>query len=1136
MEVAVLGPVQVRRGPDSVALGTRKQRELLAALALHAGRPVPVDTLVDLLWADAPPPGVSATLQSYVAGLRRALEPQRERRAPASVLVTVDSGYALRLPAQALDATRFDQLVTEQHHRVGADPSAEELAELVDRLDEALALWRGDPYAELEDAPAAEAERTRLGELRLLALEDRAVAELARGHHSTVAGQLEALTAAHPLRERLWALRALALTRSGRQAEALEVLREIRTLLVEELGLEPGHELRKLQGAILAQDPGLDWTPPPSGVATRGPSAPGPVPAADARSLPGPAGPGAVAPTTPTGPTTPTTPTAPNGAAGGAGPNFWPMVGRSAELAVLAGLLDTADTGRPAFAAVTGDPGIGKTRLTSELAALARARGATVLVGSCSQDDGAPPLWPWRPVLAGLGAELPRAAPGDREDEGAQFRSWEAVVATIHEAAAQRPLLLVLDDLHWADRSSLRVLRLLVETVQEGRLAVVGTWRPHPPPREALADVAESLARRHALRLELTGLDAAGAAEVVTAVTHDRPSAVEAESLALRTDGNPFFLVEYARLAAEGGDLAALLAEPDPPTAVHDVLVRRIERLEEPTRAVLRTASVVGREFDTGTVAAAGGLDEDDVLDLLEPARVAGLVREDGVDRWAFAHALVRDTVYAALPATRRARVHVRVAEALEGRGRETEQARHWLEAGPGHAARAWPSAAAAAAATRRLHAHDESAELLVAALEAQQRDPAATDVDRWELLMQLIDARRWSGHWQAVVDVEVEAVALAERLGDDDRVAAAATAMTLSLWSSAPFGQVNEVVVGALRRCLARLPGGDSRSRCLVLLGLANELYFTADFDQRRSWIAEAVAMARRIGEPGLLLDALMVAQIALFVPATAADRLVWLSEAVALAEASGDERRLAVAATLRAVVVGELGRVEELGPALTLAQREATRLRHQYALVILAATEVPWLAMAGRFEECEDRLERMQRLMQLMGLVEGENLLTVVSLALWRGTPLAVVDELVAVVEAETLLGPLAVVCLLRGGEVDRARTMAEKHPFELDADTWASPLLWGCAAETALGLGDAVLGRRAYAALAPYAGRALTAGAHCALGPVDAFLALAAAAGGEGDAATRHADRAEQLVEQWQIPLAGDWLRELRGRHQF
>ena len=269
VEVAVLGPIEVELDARAVDLGTPKQRALVAALALSAGRPVSVDTIVDLLWGDTAPPGVNTTLQAYVSGLRRVMEPGRERRAPATVLVTVAPGYALRLADDALDARVFERTVRAQQHALQAlqpigPPAvgADVLTEAVTRLDAALALWRGTPYGELEDAPQAVAERARLEELRLVALELRATAELALGHHGTVVAELEALTGEHPLRERLWGLWALALTRSGRQADALEVLRRVRDVLDEELGLEPGQELRDLQTAVLRQDPSLDWVAP----------------------------------------------------------------------------------------------------------------------------------------------------------------------------------------------------------------------------------------------------------------------------------------------------------------------------------------------------------------------------------------------------------------------------------------------------------------------------------------------------------------------------------------------------------------------------------------------------------------------------------------------------------------------------------------------------------------------------------------------------------------------------------------------------------------------------------------------------------------------------------------------------------
>ena len=457
---------------------------------------------------------------------------------------------------------------------------------------------------------------------------------------------------------------------------------------------------------------------------------------------------------------------------------------------------------------------------------LAVNRGARLLVGRCSQDDGAPPLWPWQQVLRGLGADLDV---GDSEDEGAEFRTWEAIVGSVAAAASDETLVVVLDDLHWADTPTLRVLRLLIETVEAGRLLVLSTWRTHPEPTGALADAAESLARRHAVRLELAGLTAADAATVVEAVAEVAPSDEQAGLLTSRTDGNPFFLVEYARLAHDGGDLSGLMTEADPPTAVADVLARRLERLPEESRSVLRWAGVIGRFFDLPTLAAVAGVSEDDVLDSIDPALEAGLVREEGIGSYLFGHALVRDAIYGSFSATRRARAHARVAEVLEGqRDRESETARHWLAAGPAHAAHAWRAARNAAGVARRVHAHDTAAELLAAARESIGHDPDATPQDRYDLLMDLADAHRWRGAWSDLLETVEQAIETADEMDDVRLLARASSAMTIgALWQSAGHGEIARHGRGGTAPGARRAPRrgrpaplpGDARARQRALL-----------------------------------------------------------------------------------------------------------------------------------------------------------------------------------------------------------------------------------------------------------------------------------------------------------------------------
>jgi DNA-binding SARP family transcriptional activator len=1110
----VLGPVEAHLAGADVDLGTPKQRALLCALALSLGRPVPVDTIVDLLWGDDPPPGVAGTLQSYVSGLRRVLEPERQRRRPAEVLVTVAPGYALRLPPAATDAGRFAGLVGAQHRVLAGAPLVgsfdlprDVLVQAVDALDQALELWRGRPYAELDDAPDAVAERARLEDLRLVALEDRAVASLALGHHATIAAELEALTAAHPLRERLWGLRAVALARSGRQAEALESLSALRTILADELGLEPGVELRELQTAVLRQDPRLAWVEPSAAAV-------------------------AVAPI-------PEQRTAATNAVPPLAPRTADLVGRDDELAALEALLDAGEGGAAGYAAVVGDAGIGKSRLAAELGHRSRLRGWRTVVARCSQDEGAPPLWPWTGALATLGHALP-SVEARVGDDGARFRVWEEISRIVRDAARDDPLLLVVEDLHWADDSSLGALRVLVEAMAEERLVVLSTRRTHPEPAGALADLGETAARRHSLLVELRGLGVEDAAKVAEHVIGNRPTRAESTALRDRTDGNPFFIVEYSRLVGPHGDLGGLLAEENPPTAVQDVLGRRISRLPDLTVEALRTAAVIGRRFDAPVLAAATGIHEDDLLDVVEPAQAAGLLREDGIDRYVFAHALVVDTLLSGMRPSRRARVHARVAAVLPTvPGHEADLARHWLGAGPAYAAQAWRAAYAAAAQSSNLHDHERAARLLTTALERLDQDDTATPQDRYDVLLALIDAHRWTAMWPELVAGVEQAVAVARELGDVALMARAAISTNQgALWQSAPYGEVHEGVVGALRDSLAGLPPGDGELRCRVLLSLANELYYAVPYDERKALVAEAVAMAERLDDPRLVVEARQGGWMPLWCCCNGPERYASASAAVELAKELGDERSALVSSCLRCVALGELGRPAEMFEAIAEARAEAERLRIPYGLIVLDGLQLSWLALAGRFADCEEVLGRIERLDEQMSLEHSGDAKASAHLSMlrWQGRDAELLELLESIADSPFPLSSSIAAAKWRAGDREGAREYAAAHPPEFDHDDWFTQFCWAHTAELALYLEDEDLGRKVGDLLSANAGQSISAGSVLASGPVDLYLALAARAAGDAAAARAYADRAATLCEEWQVPLVGKWLAALRAEHGF
>ncbi|MFC4059697.1 BTAD domain-containing putative transcriptional regulator [Planomonospora corallina] len=266
-----LGPFQACHGDVALDLGGQRQMAVLARLLVAGGRAVPVSVLIDELWPGEPPAQALSTIQGYVSRLRRVLEPGRAPREEAAVLVSAPPGYALRASTGQVDSWRFESAV-----KADGDP-----AEVWERLEEALSLWRGPALAEFSDLSWAATEAGRLEELRLIAVERRAGAGLALGRSSALVADLEAHVAAHPLREEAWRLLALALYRSGRQGDALGALRRARAVLRDELGLDLGAVLQRLESDMLVQAPHLD-EPGRPGESLRGTAAdpvpPGPDP------------------------------------------------------------------------------------------------------------------------------------------------------------------------------------------------------------------------------------------------------------------------------------------------------------------------------------------------------------------------------------------------------------------------------------------------------------------------------------------------------------------------------------------------------------------------------------------------------------------------------------------------------------------------------------------------------------------------------------------------------------------------------------------------------------------------------------------------------------------------------------------
>ena len=325
IEIRLLGPIEARLNGRPVALGPPQQRAVLAMLALQVNRTVSTDRLIEGLWGERAPPSAHKLVQLYVSHLRKLLNESE------AAIVTHGRGYELQLAADQVDAARFERLV---NAAVRPHESANGEAR------EALALWGGEVLADLVDEPFAATEIRRLEQLRLQAAELAIGADLAAGRHGEVIGELEALVAEDPLREQLHAQRMLAFYRSGRQAEALQAYREAREVLVEQIGVEPGPELRRLHAAILRQDSELE---PPAAEPL------GLPPELDART---------------------------------------PLAGREADLDWLREHWRHALGGAGGLVLLTGARGIGKTRLIAELAGELHAQGIRVVYVSGAAAGG----------------------------------------------------------------------------------------------------------------------------------------------------------------------------------------------------------------------------------------------------------------------------------------------------------------------------------------------------------------------------------------------------------------------------------------------------------------------------------------------------------------------------------------------------------------------------------------------------------------------------------------------------------------------------------------------------------------------------------------------------------------------------
>lgn len=670
MNFRILGPIEVH-GDDGfpLQLGKRMERSLLALLVLHAREVCSSDQLIDGLWPTSPPARADASLHSLIARLRRSLQPGRQAGESSPRLLRVRPGYQLIAEDDEIDARRFESLA-DQGRRL-LDLGDAEGAHL--QLAAALTEWRGPALAEFAYEPFADREAARLEERRIGVTEADLGARLAIGT-SDLVHELEQCVAAYPLREHFWGYLLIALYRAGRQTDALRRADALRQTLAE-VGLDPSPWIARIEHAILEHDPHLHGPEVvldlPADASTRTHSS------VQSRSE-------AVA-------------------VEGAPlhlPKWWRrsdhFVGREKELALLREAFARCAEGDTQIVAIVGEPGIGKSSLVFEAAHSAIDEGAIVLAGRCASASSVPfepfvgalgSLLAWCPpeVFSSLGdhaGRLARLVPSqatrlgggsettDRGDDVEQYLLFEAVVELLMLGADRRPVVLAIDDLQWADESTLRLLDHLVRSDRLDRVLVIGTVH-----QDDLHDRAslhqqldEWLRMRVASTIELGGLSVSELEALVddgiggaVDVTVSGARAVFVERLSTATGGNPYFAVEIVRGLAVSD--AASDVPPALPESVQALVRTRLGRMSDEHRAVLEVAALVGPRIDVDLLTGVIG-DRERVCAALDDATTAGLLMDrEGV--LGFRHDLVRTTLEATSGVATRSARHRAIGQAL---------------------------------------------------------------------------------------------------------------------------------------------------------------------------------------------------------------------------------------------------------------------------------------------------------------------------------------------------------------------------------------------------------------------------------------------------------------------------------------
>jgi DNA-binding SARP family transcriptional activator len=908
VEFRILGPLQVLRDGQAVEPGSPKQRALLVNLLVHHGQVVSRDRLIEDLWSGSPPSTGLGVLQNYISQLRKALG--------ADVVVTRGPGYALDIEATAVDSVRFERLVDEARAALGGGDATG----TIDLVRRALGLWHGPALADVAGEPFAQAEISRLDELRASAMEIELEAELTAGRHREAISRFEALLSEHPLRERLWWLLMLALYRSGRQADALRAYQRARSHLRDELGIDPGPELRDLESSILRQDPALDQ------LLARTQPAPSKTPVRRRSS---------------------------------------PIVGRVAEQEALAGFLEAARVdGRGGFLLLVGEPGIGKTRLLDEARALVEAAGGLTVAGRGYEAELGRPYGAWMDafrsaplpslpdsVRKDLTPLLPELS-AERIDLDDPNRLYDAVVALLGQLGA----VVLLDDIQWLDPGSTALLHFAVRQLSDQGFAFLATARTAELDGNLACRRVVQALRRDDLLVDLP----VGPLSPTTIADLTRPIAPDADAdrIADASNGNPLLALEMARALARGGD---------PLSSRLDALIGdRLERLGDDAARLVPWIAAFARPVDTALLADAVELETSALFDPLGELEHHGLMHGQADGTYGFSHDLIRSAAYKRLSAPRRAVLHGRIGRVLNDAPDPDDalaaDAAHHADAGDDSATCA---AACIRAARRclRLVAYDEAENLVsLGRSHARRLPPQARVKLETQLIYVLLHPGlrlRQSGD---LVGDATELCAEAQRIGDSAGLSLGMHLLArIYHWGWSDLPKASALMQRAMKLMQAS-EGPDLEpllegARCLAYLDIDMERTYEL-FEQLAG--LEALVVTSYQYQWGLGLVRAWAGEL----PGARAA----LAQAIDLATVGGDHwaifectARLAVLELEAGDVDSAWARCETLGPLAARLGTRGSETAYAAAIAALAALVRTQKGDTAAFDDAVNELERI-------------------------------------------------------------------------------------------------------------------------------------------------------------------------------